>query len=124
MVKNQARVFLAGPPLVKAATGEEVDGETLGGAEMHSKISGRRKCFAISFAGVSDYLAQDEEHALYICRQSVALLNHKKEEPFPSGYLRDHIEPPVYDSDELLGIVGEDIRSAFDAREVIARYVL
>jgi len=112
MVKNQARVFLAGPPLVKAAISEEVDAETLGGAEMHSKVS-----------GVSDYLAQDEETALALCRRVIANLNYKKEEPFPASHLVPHIKPPIYDPDQILGIVGADLRSAFDAREVIARIV-
>lgn len=116
LVKNQARVFLAGPPLVKAATGEEVDGETLGGAEMHSKVSGiypTRQDQLIP-VGVSDYLAQDEEHALYICRQSVALLNHQKEEPFPAGYLKTFVEPPIYDS----GIYQRSYISNFPRRDI------
>jgi len=111
MVKNAARVFLAGPPLVKEAISEIIDAETLGGAEMHSKIS-----------GVSDYLAKDESHALLLCRKIVSMLNYKKEEPFPPNYF-GVIEEPRYNPDELLGIVNADIRIPFDAREVIARIV-
>lgn len=79
-------MFLAGPPLVKAATGEVTDAETLGGAEMHSRVS-----------GVSDYLAEDEHHALYLCRQVVASLNWHKKTPFPGGYLARKIDAPIYD---------------------------
>jgi acyl-CoA carboxylase subunit beta len=111
MVKNQAKVFLGGPPLVKMATGEVVDDETLGGAEMHSKIS-----------GLADYLAQNEHDALDKAREVVALLNWKKKTPIP----REHflpVEEPLYSPDELLGVVGANIRVPFDAREVIARLV-
>ncbi|MCA9522928.1 MAG: acyl-CoA carboxylase subunit beta, partial [Myxococcales bacterium] len=108
MVKNEAKVFLAGPPLVKMATGEEVDDESLGGAEMHSRIS-----------GVSDYLAQDEHHGLRIARQIVAHLNWRKR-----GLPRiETVEEPRYDPDELLGIVSADAQIPFDQREVIARVV-
>lgn len=86
MRQNQAKVFLGGPPLVKAATGEVTDAETLGGAEMHSRVS-----------GVSDYLAEDEHHALYLCRQVVASLNWRKKTPFPGGYLARKIDTPLYD---------------------------
>lgn len=112
MVKNQAKIFLAGPPLLKQATGEIVDEETLGGADMHSTVS-----------GVSDYLAQDEHHAIAICRKLVLMLNYKKEQPFPPEHLKRFIPPPIYDPEELLGIVSADIRKPFDAREVIARLV-
>ncbi len=108
MVKNQAQVYLAGPPLVKMATGEETDHEELGGAEMHSKIS-----------GVSDYLAEDERDALRIAREIVAHLSWSKHGPAPSRT----VEEPVYDQDELLGIASHDIRIPFDSREVIARIV-
>lgn len=111
MVKNNARVFLAGPPLVKEAISEIIDAETLGGAEMHSKIS-----------GVSDYLAQDESHALLLCRKIVSMLNYKKEEPLPKSYF-GFVEEPLYNPDELLGIANADIRIPYDAREVIARIV-
>lgn len=108
MVKQQAQVYLAGPPLVKMATGEETDHEELGGAEMHSKIS-----------GVSDYLAEDERDALRIAREIVAHLGWTKHGPAP----RHSVEAPLYDPDELLGIASHDIRIPFDSREVIARIV-
>jgi len=104
MVKNQAKVFLGGPPLVKMATGEIVDEESLGGAEMHSKIS-----------GLSDYLAEDELDALRIARDIVAHLEPKLSPP------RAKMEEPIYPSDELLGITSSDIRVPFDVKEVIAR---
>ena len=106
MVKNAAKVFLAGPPLVKMATSEETDDESLGGAEMHSRIS-----------GVSDYLAQDEVDAIRLARQVVTHLNWQK-----LGHVdRAAVEEPLYDPDEILGIVPEDVRVPFDQREVIAR---
>lgn len=111
MIKNKSKVFLGGPPLVKMATGEEVDDETLGGAEMHSKVS-----------GVSDYLAQDEYDAIRMARNVVKNFNLKKKTPLPKEYFFK-IEEPIYDSDELLGIVSANIRIPFDAREVIARIV-
>src|SRR5215475_9442890 len=104
MVKNQAKVFLGGPPLVKMATGEIVDEESLGGAEMHSKIS-----------GLSDYLAEDELDGLRIAREIVA---HFAPKPPPP---RAKTEEPLYPSDELLGIASSDIRVPFDVKEVIAR---
>jgi acyl-CoA carboxylase subunit beta len=108
MVKKQAQVYLAGPPLVKMATGEETDHEALGGAEMHSKIS-----------GVSDYLAQDEVDAIRLGREIVSHLDWKKAaSPAPRT-----VEPPRYDAEDLLGIASPDIRVPFDAREVIARVV-
>jgi len=108
MVKQQAQVYLAGPPLVKMAIGEEVSHEELGGAEMHSRIS-----------GVSDYLAQDERDAIRLGREIVAHLNWRKAAaPLPRA-----VEPPRHDPDELLGIASPDIKYPFDAREVIARVV-
>ncbi|HSN82056.1 MAG TPA: carboxyl transferase domain-containing protein [Polyangiales bacterium] len=108
MVKEQAQVYLAGPPLVKMATGEETDHEELGGAEMHSTIS-----------GVSDYLAEDEMDAIRLGREIVAHLEWEKH-----GRLRPRpIEPPLYDAEDLLGIASADIRVPFDQREVIARIV-
>ncbi|HUH01069.1 MAG TPA: carboxyl transferase domain-containing protein [Kofleriaceae bacterium] len=108
MVKEQAQVYLAGPPLVKMATGEETEHEPLGGAEMHSKIS-----------GVSDYLAEDELDAIRLGREIVAHLEWRKgAAPLPRP-----IEPPRYDPEELLGIASPDIKVPFDAREVIARVV-
>ncbi len=107
MVKEQARVYLAGPPLVKMATGEESDHESLGGAEMHSRIS-----------GVSDFLAEDERDAIRLGREIVAHLNWRKASA-PTG----PADPPVYDAEELLGIASADIKHPFDPREVIARVV-
>jgi acetyl-CoA carboxylase carboxyltransferase component len=107
MVEKQAQVYLAGPPLVKMATGEESDHEDLGGAEMHSKIS-----------GVSDYLAKDERDAIRLGREIVAHLDWKKQQPTPRT-----VEPPKYSADELLGIASPDVKVPFDQREVIARIV-
>ena len=108
MVKNQAQVYLAGPPLVKMATGEEADPEALGGAEMHSRVS-----------GVSDYLAEDERDAIRIGREIVAHLGWRKHGLAPTR----PVEPPRYDADELLGIASADVKAPFDAREVLARIV-
>jgi len=107
MVKDQAKVFLAGPPLVKMATGEVTDDESLGGAAMHSRIS-----------GVSDYLADDELDGIRIAREIVSHLNWRKHGPEPRA-----VEPPLYAPDELLGIASADVRVPFDPREVIARIV-
>jgi acetyl-CoA carboxylase carboxyltransferase component len=108
MVKEQAQVYLAGPPLVKMATGEDTGHEELGGAEMHSRVS-----------GVSDYLAQDERDAIRLGREIVSHLNWRKAaQPLPRP-----VEPPLHDPDELLGIASHDIKVPFDAREVIARVV-
>jgi len=108
IVRNQGTIFLGGPPLVKAATGEIISAEELGGADTH----GRR-------SGVVDHVAENDEHALTIVRRIVANLNTTKsvdltfEEP----------EPPVYDPEELYGIVPQDVRAPYDVREVIARIV-
>ena len=107
-IKDQSQVFLAGPPLVKAATGEESDAETLGGAKMHSEVS-----------GLSDYLAEDEMDALRICREVVSHLNWKKAGDKPKKIPT----APVYDQEELLGLISEDLKSPVDIREVIARFV-
>ncbi|MBI1286561.1 MAG: acyl-CoA carboxylase subunit beta [Flavobacteriales bacterium] len=107
-VKEQAKVFLAGPPLVKMATNEVVDDETLGGAEMHTKIS-----------GVSDYLAEDELDGIRIARELVATLRPPKTHFQPEGLAED----PTYSEEELLGIVPPDVKIPFDIREVIARTV-
>jgi acetyl-CoA carboxylase carboxyltransferase component len=108
MVKEQAQVYLAGPPLVKMAIGEDTTHEALGGAEMHSRTS-----------GVSDYLAVDEHDAIRLGREIVAHLDWRKAgHPLPR-----EIEPPRYDADELLGVASPDIKVPFDAREVIARIV-
>jgi acetyl-CoA carboxylase carboxyltransferase component len=107
-IKEKSKVFLAGPPLVKMATGEESDSETLGGAQMHSEAS-----------GLSDYLAEDEMDALRMCREVVSHLNWRKPGPTPSKIE----EEPIYNSEELLGLVSEDLKTPFDIREVIARFV-
>ncbi|QIG46160.1 acyl-CoA carboxylase subunit beta [Nocardioides anomalus] len=107
MVKEQAKVFLGGPPLVKMATGEESDDESLGGAEMHARTS-----------GLADYLAEDERDAIRIGRRIVARLNHRKAyaEPDPASYAE-----PDADPDELLDLIPTDLKEPFDPREVIAR---
>ena len=107
-IKDQSKVFLAGPPLVKMATGEESDDETLGGAQMPSEVS-----------GLSDYLAEDEMDALRICREVVSHLNWKKAESDPKA----KSECPLYDSEELLGLVSPDLKTPFDIKEAIARFV-
>ena len=106
-IKGQSKAFLAGPPLVKMATGEESDDETLGGAKMHSEQS-----------GLSDYLAEDEMDALRICREVVSHLNWNKKGLDPQKISTD----PIYNSEELLGIISEDLKSAVDIREIIARF--
>ena len=107
-IKDQSKAFLAGPPLVKMATGEESDDETLGGAKMHSEIS-----------GLSDYLAEDEMDALRICRQVVSHLNWTKK----GNELDIKSSKPEYNEEELLGILSEDLKSAVDIKEIIARFV-
>jgi 3-methylcrotonyl-CoA carboxylase beta subunit len=106
MVRGTGRIHLGGPPIVKAAINEVVDGETLGGAEMHTRIS-----------GVSDYLAEDELAALAKLRDIVASLHTT-----PPG-TQVPARPPLYDAGELGGIVGTDLKQPFDVREVIARLV-
>ncbi|HKC28465.1 MAG TPA: carboxyl transferase domain-containing protein [Jatrophihabitans sp.] len=108
MIKERSKVFLAGPPLVKMATGEESDDESLGGADMHARQS-----------GLADYLAVDEQDAIRIGRQIVKRLNWRKFGPSPKP---DPAEP-LYDADDLLGIVPTDLKVPFDPREVIARIV-
>ena len=107
-IKDQSKAFLAGPPLVKMATGEESDDETLGGAQMHSEVS-----------GLSDYLAEDEMDALRICREVVSHLNWSKKGPEPKVKSLE----PEYNKEELLGILSEDLKSAVDIKEIIARFV-
>jgi len=107
MVKKQAQVFLAGPPLVKMATGEVSDEESLGGAEMHSRIS-----------GLSDFLAEDELDGIRIARDIVGHFNRSKP-PVPSR----PVKAPAYDPEELLGIASMDVRVPFEIRDVIARLV-
>ena len=106
VVKEQSKIFLAGPPLVKMATGEESDDETLGGARLHAEVS-----------GLGDYLAEDEMDALRMCREVISHLNWRKAGPEPS------LSPdePLYDSEELLGLVSRDLRQPVDVRDVIAR---
>ncbi len=108
MVKKQAQVFLAGPPLVKMATGEVSDEESLGGAEMHSRTS-----------GLSDYLAEDELDAVRIAREIVSHFNLVK----PVVPNLRPVREPVYDPDELLGVASADVRVPFEIRDVIARIV-
>ncbi|HYL38538.1 MAG TPA: carboxyl transferase domain-containing protein [Bryobacteraceae bacterium] len=108
MVKKQAQVFLAGPPLVKMATGEISNEEELGGAEMHSRVS-----------GLSDFLAEDEMDGIRIAREIVEHFNLPK----PPAPQREDFDPPIYDADELLGIASADVRLPFEVREVIARIV-
>ncbi|MEU7135563.1 carboxyl transferase domain-containing protein [Streptomyces sp. NPDC046261] len=110
MVKERAKVFLGGPPLVKVATGEESDDESLGGAGMHARVS-----------GLADHFAVDELDALRLARRVVARLNWRKAQPDPGP--AERAEPPLYDEDELLGIVPGDLKEPFDPREVIARIV-
>ncbi|MCP1627003.1 carboxyl transferase domain-containing protein [Pseudomonas nitroreducens] len=108
MVRNQATIFLAGPPLVKAATGEVVSAEDLGGADVHCKTS-----------GVADHYAEDDEHALAIARRCIANLNWSKQ-----GQLNIRApRAPLYASDELYGVIPVDSKQPFDVREIIARLV-
>lgn len=106
IVRNQGTIFLGGPPLVKAATGEEVDAETLGGGEVHAKTS-----------GVADYLAENDAHALAIARESIARLAPAPPRPAPA------YEAPQADPGELYGVVPQDLRQPYDVREVVARLV-
>ena len=108
MVRKQATIFLGGPPLVKAATGEDVSAEELGGADLHTRES-----------GVADHLAVDDEHALAIVRRIVRNLNRNK----PLGLELRKPAQPLYDPHELYGIVPADLRQPYDVREVIARIV-
>jgi 3-methylcrotonyl-CoA carboxylase beta subunit len=108
IVRDQGTIFLAGPPLVKAATGEVISAEELGGADTH----GRR-------SGVVDHVANDDEHALEIVRSIVANLNTVKR---PETEIRDS-RPPVHDPAELYGVIPTDVRAPYDVREVIARIV-
>jgi acetyl-CoA carboxylase carboxyltransferase component len=107
MIKERSKVFLAGPPLVKMATGEESDDESLGGADMHARIS-----------GLADYFAVDELDAIRVGRRIVARLNWVKRGPAPAA-----VTEPLFDAEELIGIVPPDLRIPFDPREVIARIV-
>jgi 3-methylcrotonyl-CoA carboxylase beta subunit/propionyl-CoA carboxylase len=108
IVKGTGTIFLGGPPLVKAATGEDVTAEELGGADVHTQIS-----------GVADYLAEDDAHALELCRTIVSTITVRPTAPF------DRITPedPAYDPRELYGIINADPRRPYDVRELIARLV-
>src|SRR3954465_10134243 len=108
IVKEQGTIFLGGPPLVKAATGEEVSAEDLGGADVHTRLS-----------GVADHFAENDSHALYLARQVVANLNLQKPMPVKAAAPED----PLYDRAELYGVIPADTRKPYDVREVIARVV-
>nr|WP_275116099.1 carboxyl transferase domain-containing protein [Aliiroseovarius subalbicans] len=108
IVKEQGTIFLAGPPLVKAATGEVVTAEDLGGGDVHTRLS-----------GVADYLAEDDAHALALARRAVESLNREK--PFTVKWQEP--EEPAYDAEELLGVVPADLKTPYDIREVIMRVV-
>ncbi|MGI8492713.1 MAG: acyl-CoA carboxylase subunit beta [Acidimicrobiales bacterium] len=109
-VRGGAKVFLGGPPLVKVATGEDADDESLGGAEMHASVS-----------GLADYLAEDEPEAIRMCRDVVAHLHWRKSGPGPATLSSP--DPPMHDPEELLGLMPPDLRTPLDAREIIARVV-
>ena len=108
IVKDQGTIFLGGPPLVKAATGEVVSAEDLGGADVHTRTS-----------GVADYLAQDDRHALSLARDVVAHLNR----PAPAGGSLREPRDPLFDAEDLAGIIPSDTRIPYDVREIIARIV-
>ncbi len=108
IVKNQGTIFLGGPPLVKAATGEVVSSEDLGGGDVHTRVS-----------GVADHLAENDTHALHIARRIVGTLNRTK----PVGLNLLDSEEPLYDPSELYGVIPTDTRKPYDVREVIARVV-
>jgi 3-methylcrotonyl-CoA carboxylase beta subunit len=108
IVKEQGTIFLAGPPLVKAATGEIVSAEDLGGGDVHTRLS-----------GVADYLAEDDAHALALARRAVGHLNRQK----PLQVQWQTPEEPAYDPSEILGVVPADLKTPYDIREVIARVV-
>ncbi|MEZ6036171.1 MAG: carboxyl transferase domain-containing protein [Planctomycetota bacterium] len=108
IVKGNGTIFLGGPPLVKAATGEVVSAEDLGGADVHTRLS-----------GVADHFAEDEPHALQMCRSIVSHLNTRKLQQLAMQAAED----PAYDPEELLGVLPKDTRTPYDVREVIARLV-
>ncbi|MDF1620108.1 carboxyl transferase domain-containing protein [Pseudothioclava nitratireducens] len=108
IVREQGTIFLAGPPLVKAATGEVVTAEDLGGGDVHTRLS-----------GVADYLADNDAHALALARRAVSHLNRRK----PQSVVWESPEEPAYDPEEILGVVPADLRTPYDIREVIARLV-
>ena len=108
IVKNQGTIFLGGPPLVKAAIGEIVSAEELGGGDVHTRLS-----------GVADHLADDDRHALAIARRIVASLNRRK----PETVVHAPSEEPLFDPKEIHGVIPQDTRKPYDVREVIARIV-
>ena len=108
IVKEQGTIFLAGPPLVKAATGEIVSAEDLGGGDVHTRLS-----------GVADTLAEDDAHALALARDAVAGLNRT----LPETVLWQTPEDPAFDPEEILSVVPADLRTPYDIRELIARIV-
>jgi 3-methylcrotonyl-CoA carboxylase beta subunit/propionyl-CoA carboxylase len=108
IVKGTGTIFLGGPPLVKAATGEEVSAEELGGADVHTRLS-----------GVADYFAEDDEHALHLARTIVGTLNTRKSPPADVTTPED----PAYDPNEIYGIVNVDTRKPYEVREIVARIV-
>ena len=108
IVRNQGTIFLGGPPLVKAATGETVSAEDLGGGDVHTRVS-----------GVADYLAEDDSDALNLARRIVGNLNSKA--PDTQGIIP--IKPPRYLAEEIYGVVSADVRKPYDVREIIARIV-
>ncbi len=108
IVKGTGTIFLGGPPLVKAATGEEVTAEELGGADVHTRLS-----------GVADYFAEDDEHALHLARTIVSTLNRVKRIPGDVTAAED----PLYDPREIYGIVNADTRKSYEVREILARMV-
>ncbi|KAK1701444.1 carboxyl transferase [Colletotrichum godetiae] len=111
IVENQGHIFLAGPPLVKAATGEVISAEELGGGKMHSSVS-----------GVTDYLAVDDAHAITLARRSISNLNWPTKSPSTAAPVKDYAEP-LYSPDELLGIASTNLRKPLPIKEVIARIV-
>ena len=108
MVRGNGAIFLAGPPLVKATTGENVSAEELGGADLHSQIS-----------GTCDYSADSEEQAIELGREVVEYWSENKISIYP----RENVSEPYYSPTELYGIIPDDIKKAYDSREVIARIV-
>ena len=108
IVKNQGTIFLGGPPLVKAATGEVVSAEDLGGGDVHTRLS-----------GVADHLAENDAHALYLARRIVANLNRVK----PTPTTLEPSEEPLYAAEEIYGVIPRDTRRPYDVREIIARLV-
>jgi 3-methylcrotonyl-CoA carboxylase beta subunit len=112
IVRNQATIFLGGPPLVKAATGEIVTAEELGGGDVHCRTS-----------GVTDHLAENDEHALEIARDILSHLNRKPQAAMTDGLQRISPEDPLFDPEEIAGVIPTDLRKPFDIREVIARTV-